>query len=106
MKFPGILVIIYSIIVLAGGLIGYLKADSLPSLISGVVFGAALFTCGMGILKSNATAFLFSIALSFVLTAFFAYRYWPTGKLMPSGMMAILSGLIFLLLISTRAKRT
>ena len=105
MKFTGILIIVYSILVLSGGLIGYLMADSLPSLISGVVFGAALFTCGMGILRANATAFLISIALSGILAAFFSYRYWLTLKLMPAGMMAVISSLIFLLLVSTRAKR-
>lgn len=105
MKYTGILIIVYSIIVLLGGLIGYLMADSLPSLISGVVFGAALFTCGMGILKSNATAFLISIALTAVLAVFFVYRYWMTAKMMPAGMMAVISGIILLLLMSTRARR-
>ncbi|ADI38429.1 putative membrane protein [Waddlia chondrophila 2032/99] len=105
MKFTGILVIIYSLLVLSGGLIGYLMADSLPSLISGVAFGAALFTCGMGILRANVTALLISVALSGVLAVFFAYRYWLSMKLMPAGMMAIISSLIFLLLITTRARR-
>lgn len=105
MRFTAIVVIIYSILVLSGGLIGYLMADSLPSLISGVAFGAALFTCGMGILRTNTTSFLISIVLSGVLTAFFSYRYWVTVKMMPAGMMAIISGLIFLLLLTTRSKR-
>lgn len=105
MRFTGIIVIIYSILVLMGGLIGYLFADSLPSLIAGTVFGAALFTCGLGILRTSVPAFLTAVALSGVLTAFFGYRYWLTAKLMPAGMMGLISGLIFLLLATTRAKR-
>ena len=105
MKFSGIIVIIYSILVLLGGLIGYLFANSLPSLISGTIFGAALFTCGLGILRSNLAAFITSIMLSGLLTLFFGYRFWLTEKLMPAGMMGIISGLIFILLISTRSKR-
>lgn len=105
MKFTGIIVIIYSILVLLGGLIGYLFAESLASLISGTLFGAALFTCGLGILRSNLHAFLASIALSGLLTLFFGYRFWLTAKLMPAGMMGLISGLIFIMLVSTRSRR-
>lgn len=105
MRFTGITVMIYSLIVLAGGLIGYLKADSLPSLIAGSVFGAILFAGGMGILKNNVIAFFSALAASGLLSVFFNYRYWQTAKMMPSGMMGILSVIIFLLLLTTKAKR-
>lgn len=105
MRFTGIVVIVYSVLVLMGGLIGYLFANSLPSLISGTLFGAALFTCGLGILRTNMSAFLVALVLAGVLAAFFGYRYWLTAQLMPAGMMGLISGLIFLMLASTRAKR-
>jgi uncharacterized membrane protein (UPF0136 family) len=105
MRFPGIIVIVYSILVLMGGLIGYLFADSLPSLIAGSVFGAVLFASGLGILRKSIIAFFTALTSSGILAAFFSYRYWETAKWMPAGMMALLSGIIFVMLLSTRAQR-
>ncbi len=105
MRFTGIVTMIYSSLVLLGGLVGYLIADSLPSLIAGSVFGAILFASGMGILRNSIVAFFSALTASALLSAFFCYRYWETAKMMPAGTMAILSIIIFVMLLTTRAKR-
>ncbi len=102
MKFSAIVVLVYSILVLLGGLIGYLFANSLPSLIAGSVFGAALFASGLGLLRVSKFAFFTALASTGILVGFFTYRYWTTGQLTPSGMMAGISILVFILLITSK----
>ena len=104
MKFNGYVVFCYGILVMLGGLIGYLTADSLPSLIAGTVFGATLIAGSMGILRNSIVAFFVSLGTSGALALFFAFRYYTTSKMMPAGFMGILSLLIFLMLLTTKGK--
>lgn len=105
MKFNGVIVLLYGLIVLAGGLFGYLTANSLPSLIAGSIFGALLFGSGLGLFRTSIVAYFTALLSSFILTLFFAFRFYKTGAMTPSGMMAGLSFIIFLLLLSTRGTR-
>lgn len=104
MRFTASIVTIYGLFVLMGGLIGYLTADSLPSLISGAIFGALLFASGLGIYRSSVLAFFTAMGLSLILALFFSFRFYHSLKLMPAGMMAIFSFLVFLLILTTRGK--
>lgn len=85
------IVLIYSLLILIGGMIGYSQAHSLPSLISGSIFGFLLLLCSIGMFKKSVLAYTLSLALSAMLTLFFFYRFIITMKLMPAGMMAIIS---------------
>ncbi len=105
MKFNGLVVIVYSIIVLLGGLIGYLRFDSAPSLIFGSISGAILFASALGIFKKSIIAFFSALTVSALLTIFFSMRYYTTMKLTPAGWMAFLSLLVFTLLISTKISK-
>ena len=104
MKITGGIVLGYGVIVMLGGLIGYLKADSLISLFTGTLSGAALVACGMGLIRNSIYAFLISLALTTVLAIFFSIRYILTEQMMPSGLMAGLSIIVLLLLIISRGK--
>ncbi|KAH9823917.1 transmembrane proteins 14C-domain-containing protein [Melampsora americana] len=79
----------YALFVAGGGLIGYLKASSLPSLIAGGGSGALI---GLGAYRSQVygkpdLVFAVSIALSI----FMGKRFLNSGKLMPSGLTSIVS---------------
>jgi uncharacterized membrane protein (UPF0136 family) len=100
MKNTGISVLIYGILVCAGGVIGFLTAHSIASLIMGGLFGAALIVCATGILKNKSCAYYTSMALSGILSGFFIYRFLHTGKIMPAGLMAVLSLVILSILIA------
>ncbi len=102
-KMGSYLVILYGCIVLLGGLIGYLTAGSVPSLVMGSIFGASLVASGMGMLKEYVWGYIAAVALSAILTLFFAHSYFDTGKLR-SGGLAFLSLLMIIFLITLKSK--
>ena len=82
---------IFGALTIIGGIIGYVKAGSLPSIIAGAVTGVLLLIAG-SLLSSHrliglATAFVVSVLLA----AQFVPKFIRTGKLMPAGLMSILS---------------
>ncbi len=85
------LILLYAVLVLAGGFMGYIKAQSKASLISGVGSGVAL-AIAWYIALQNLTFGLFLAALiALALLITFIVRFRKTGKFMPAGLMAILS---------------
>lgn len=89
-KSSGIVVIVYAILVLIGGIIGFIKANSVSSLVMGTGFAIALLLSGYGLLKRSLAGLYASSALTVVLTLFFAFRFYKTHVFMPAGLMFIL----------------
>src|SRR2546421_689139 len=81
---------IYAALLAAGGIMGFVKARSRPSLIAGLVSAlAALVALWFSLLRSP-LGFPLGMALSAVLFVFFGYRYaLRNRKFMPNGMMAV-----------------
>ena len=104
MKFTGSIVCIYGLLVVIGGLIGYLTADSLPSLVAGSISGALLFASGLGLCRSSIIAFFIAAGVTVVLAVFFSVRYFLTFKMIPAGMMGGMSIIILLLLFTTKGR--
>lgn len=78
---------IYIILLVIGGLIGFLKAKSQVSLIMSVSFAALLALCAAGIVFQPYVADILLAALLIV----FAMRLTKTKKFMPAGVMLILT---------------
>jgi uncharacterized membrane protein (UPF0136 family) len=78
---------IYIILLVIGGLIGFLKAKSQVSLIMSVSFAAALSLCAAGIIFKDYVA---DILLALLLVVF-AARLAKTKKFMPSGLMLVIT---------------
>jgi uncharacterized membrane protein (UPF0136 family) len=78
---------IYIVLLVVGGLIGFLKAKSRVSLIMSVVFAALLTLCAAGIVFQYYVADILLAALLVV----FGIRLTKTKKFMPSGLMLILT---------------
>ena len=91
MNTPALIVIVYAVLVIVGGVIGFVKAASRPSLIGGLVGGLGLLTTGWGISKAQAWGLPAALALTLALLVFFTVRYVRTRAFMPGGLMAILS---------------
>ncbi|MGH9362954.1 MAG: TMEM14 family protein [Thermoanaerobaculia bacterium] len=83
--------LVYGGLVLLGGLIGYLKAKSRPSLILGGLFGLALVASGLAGLEGWGRAPQAGAALAGFLLLFFGLRFLRKKKLLPAGMLAALS---------------
>ena len=75
----------YAFMVIAGGLAGYLKTGSVPSLAAGVLFGGI---AAFGAYKNNLPI---GLVTSASLLGVMGYRFMKTGKIMPAGVVAGLS---------------
>ncbi|CDZ80625.1 Transmembrane proteins 14C [Candidatus Rubidus massiliensis] len=106
MNFKGLLTILYGLLVLIGGIIGHLKANSMPSLIAGSVFGVILILIGISILKNINYAKECAIGISYFLLLFFIYRFSLSLKFMPAGFMTLVSLCVALLLTFRKDKTT
>ncbi len=81
---------VYALIVIFGGIFGYLKAKSKMSLISGLVSGVALLANWL-LAESIAVKLGMATAIAAVLSITFIIRFVRTRKFMPAGLMMLLS---------------
>ncbi len=72
-----------------GGIWGYIKSQSKPSLISGCLSGIILLIAAAMQIRGFVLGLLFSKIIILLLVAVFAIRLTKTGKFMPSGIMLI-----------------
>ena len=86
----------YGVLAIVGGVLGYLKARSQPSLISGLVSGGLLIAGGIGQLQGMGWGIVLSIVVTIGLIIVFAIRFWKTRKFMPAGLMLV-AGVLALL---------
>lgn len=84
-----IIALIYGILAIVGGVIGYLKARSLPSLISGIVSGILLLIGATRAAQGIASGLWVVKIVSLVLVIVFVIRLMKTKKFMPAGLMVI-----------------
>jgi len=96
MLLSAIIVFVYGMLVLVGGVFGFVKAKSRPSLIAGVAGDFALSIAGVGIISHQSWAVPLALVLIAALMVFFAARYARTRLFMPGGLMSILSLLALL----------
>lgn len=91
--------LIYGIVSLVGGVIGYLKAGSKVSLISGSISGILILICSYLINQGADWALFVAAGITFVLIVVFSFRLRKTGKFMPAGLMVILGVATLVLII-------
>jgi len=84
---PTTILWVYIVLLVAGGLVGFLTAGSKASLIASAAFAAALILCAISVISQPRAA---DILLA-VLLVFFALRLTKTKKFMPNGLMLALT---------------
>jgi uncharacterized membrane protein (UPF0136 family) len=92
MQRNSIVIGIYATLVMTGGLIGFLVAKSLVSLIVAGIVALLLFACAYLVWKGHQRAFDAAIAILFCLLVFFGYRFSISYQIAPAGIMTLISG--------------
>ncbi|NXD35325.1 TM14C protein, partial [Copsychus sechellarum] len=77
----------YAALVASGGIIGYAKAGSVPSLAAGLFFGS-LAGLGAYQVSQNPNNIWISLVTSGALTAIMGTRFYHSRKFMPAGLIA------------------
>lgn len=101
-------ILIYGLLVAVGGVMGYVKASSLASLIAGVGAGLVLVGAAAAMMKGAYQAgWWAALIVALLLLGRFGSVALSKGfKLMPGGMMIILSVLAIALLLAQRTPAT
>ncbi len=84
---PQVILWLYLVVLLAGGIFGFVKAKSAVSLVTSLAFGALIALAAAGIIPGAYTADL----LLTILVVVFAWRFQKTKKLMPAGVMTLVT---------------
>jgi len=91
----GIVYVIYAVVLLLGGAMGYAKAKSLPSLVAGVASAALMLIAFFMLQQGHARwGLLLGAVVSFVLGLIFLRRFLATRQIMPAILMLLLSDII------------
>jgi uncharacterized membrane protein (UPF0136 family) len=96
MKFTAMLLVVYGIFVLCGGAYGYVKSQSMPSLISGVVSAALAFIAAVLYAHHPRLSLGIGAAVGFVLDLVMVIRFLRTRKPMPALAVAAISSGLFI----------
>jgi len=83
----------YAATVAIGGIFGYVKAGSIPSLAAGLAFGG-LSAFGAYQTTRNPNNYYVILGTTVILTSVMGFRFYNSGKFMPAGLVCILSALM------------
>ncbi|MBE9126865.1 MULTISPECIES: TMEM14 family protein [unclassified Coleofasciculus] len=84
-------ILIYALLVLVGGVMGYLKAKSKVSLLSGVSSGTALLAAWVLCSRIPVMGLGLATLIALFLSVVFITRLFRTRTFMPAGLMTVLS---------------
>ena len=97
--------IVFGLLTIIGGIIGYASKGSMASIIAGSVSGILILAAAF-LLPNNATA---GLAVAGIVSILLAGRFLPaflkTGDFMPAGMMSILSVIGIIMAVLAWMKR-
>ena len=86
-----IYLLVFGVLTIAGGIIGYVKAGSLISVVAGAITGILLIVAGVILHAHRRLGLGLGLLTSLVLAAQFIPRLLRTGRVMPAGVMSLLS---------------
>jgi uncharacterized membrane protein (UPF0136 family) len=93
--------IAYGLLTSIGGVAGYLKAKSKPSLISGLISGILLIASALIQLQGFPFGLLLARIITVALIAVFAFRLQKTRKFMPAGLMIVAGAIALTIMLSS-----
>ena len=89
---------IYALLMVCGGVIGYVKAGSRPSLIAGVGSGVAALVALVVATSNPKVGFGLGLATAIVVAVAMGNRFRRTGAFMPAGLVTLVSIVVAVLM--------
>jgi uncharacterized membrane protein (UPF0136 family) len=83
--------IIFGLLTIVGGIMGYVKAGSTASIIAGAITGVLLIVAAFLLPEHRVAGLATALIVSVLLAGQFAPKFFRTGKVMPAGIMSVLS---------------
>jgi len=83
--------ILFGVLTIAGGIVGYVKAGSVASIIAGSITGVLLLVAAFLLPEHRGAGLATALVISLLLAVQFVPKFLQTGRAMPAGLMAILS---------------
>ncbi|MEY2484825.1 MAG: hypothetical protein QOG67_2843 [Verrucomicrobiota bacterium] len=85
--------IVFGVLTIVGGIVGYLKAGSTISIIAGAISGILLIAAGFCLPEHRALGLGLGLIVSLLLAGQFIPKFVRTGRVMPAGLMTMLSAI-------------
>ena len=83
--------IVFGVLTVAGGVVGYVKAGSVASIIAGLITGVLLLVAAFLLPEHRAIGLATGFIISLLLAAQFVPKFIRAGTIMPAGTMSVLS---------------
>lgn len=83
--------IVFGILTIGGGIVGYIKAGSTISLVAGSISGVLLLIAAWLMPEQQAAGLLIAIVVSLLLAGQFVPKFFRTFNIMPAGLISVLS---------------
>ncbi|MGC2353379.1 MAG: TMEM14 family protein [Candidatus Udaeobacter sp.] len=83
--------IVFGVLTILGGIVGYVKAGSVASIIAGSLAGVLLLVAAFLLPKQEMAGLATGLIVSLLLLGYFVPKYFRTGSVMPAGLMSVLS---------------
>jgi uncharacterized membrane protein (UPF0136 family) len=83
--------IVFGALTIVGGIVGYVKAGSVASIIAGSITGVLLLIAAFLLPGHRTIGLATAFVVSLLLAAQFVPKFLRTGRVMPAGMMSVLS---------------
>jgi uncharacterized membrane protein (UPF0136 family) len=97
--------LVYGALTIVGGLVGYLKAGSVISLVSGGIAGALLIVAAFLMPSQFLAGIILALVISVLLAGRFVPNFFASGKVMPAGIMSLLSVIGIVVAVAAWLKR-
>ncbi len=97
--------IVFGVLTILGGIVGYVKAGSVASIIAGSITGVLLLVAAFVLPEHRMFGLAIALIVSLLLAAQFISRFLQTGRVMPAGIMSVLSAIGVIVVIVAWVKK-
>lgn len=91
---------LFGILTIIGGIVGYTSTDLWQPLVAGIIAGVVLFSAALKMQKGARSGTVTALVVTLLLLAYGVYRMMDDGAFMPGGLMIVLAGISLLLLLA------